>query len=199
MAMISNRSAIRRTAIPLRLALALFIVGVPACSPQTGAGAKLEMSAPSREENDWAARLHREVNAYRAARGKPALKRHVGLDDLARQHNLYLRANQGKFKLHGEWISHDGFEYRCRVAARDYRMLNLSENVAASGHKGDQEIAKLVEIWAASSGHRSNMESNWEFTGLSVVRTEDGMLLATQLFGVPNIGVAPVREAFGEF
>ena len=186
-------------ALRLALALALACAAVPACSTQGPAGARMEVSAASRQENEWAARLHREVNAYRAARGKAVLKRHAGLDELARQHNLYLRANQGKFKLHGEWISHDGFEYRCRVAARDYRMLNLSENVAASGHKGEREIAKLVEIWAASSGHRSNMESNWEYTGLSVVRTEDGMLLATQLFGVPNIGAAPVREAFGEF
>jgi uncharacterized protein YkwD len=160
----------------------------------------LKVSASIRPESSLSGRIHQEVNNYRRSKGSTALPRHPGLDRLAQQHCEYLRNNSGKFSLYGKNVSHYGFEGRAVVAREKYQMRNVSENVAATTGGGSTNApAMLVRLWTNSRDHEHNMSDSWTYTGIGSIVTEDGSVIATQLFATYNPSQMTMTERFREF
>lgn len=151
------------------------------------------LSGLSKSDHGTSAGIFRDVNAYRARFGKPALRRHTGLDRLAQAHSEFLRANRGKFTLSKTGnVSHFGFEGRAAVARTKYGLASIHENVAA----GPREIS-IIKVWANSSGHEPAMRGDWACTGVGVAVDSDGMIFATQLFGSPGPQQMTLRQTLG--
>ncbi len=141
-----------------------------------------------------------EVNNYRQSRGSTELQRHSGLDRLAQEHCEYLRKNRGSFSLHGKNVSHSGFEGRALIAKQRYRMYSVSENVAATSKVSGSTTQRLIDLWKGSRAHNKNMLDKWTHTGIGVVVDSDGMIFATQLFGMEGIPMQiSTRERFNQF
>ena len=126
-------------------------------------------------------RLEAEINRYRKSFGKQPLRRHQGLDRMARQHCEFMAMNPGKFKLGSTLVSHYGFEERTLRAQRQYGMLSLAENVAG-GPYSPAMASRFVQAWAASPGHDFNLRQDWDAVGLAVFVAPGGTAYATQLF-----------------
>ena len=133
-----------------------------------------------------AGNIHAQVNSYRQSLGKPALRRHTGLDRLAQQHSEFMRRNRGKFGNGTKGnISHFGFEERSLMAQRGMGMSDVGENVGTCS-RATRPADILVEAWKKSKGHQMNLKGGWSQTGIGVVVDEDGTVFATQLFGNAN-------------
>lgn len=177
-------------------ALVASVVAFSSCAPQkiqpVVVPTKLSGTASNGAGSD---KVLNDVNAYRAAHGKSALKRHAGLDKLALQHSRFMMQNRGKFGLHGKNVTHDGFEGRTMVARSQFSMDNFHENVAAVPERG----TSLVQTWINSPGHEKALRATWSYTGIGVVRDKDGMLFATQLFGTSALPNSRARSQFGMY
>lgn len=165
-------------------------------SAPSQATTRVEMKAeskPSKSEAGKAtssgsveAQLWNQVNSYRASMGLQPLKRHAGLDSLARQHCNYLVQHRGQFSVHGKNVSHMGFEGRYAIAKTKYNMSTISENVIFGDKLEGNTATALLNGWKSSSTHNSNMRQKWELSGLAVVKASDGAYYATQIFAVPG-------------
>jgi len=122
------------------------------------------------------ARVAGGVNAYRATKGKPPLRRDASLDALARQHSVYMLRHRGK-KL----ISHDGYSTRVFQARQQLGYVQLNENVGAG--RGPAAIQGVLNLWIQSGAHRSSMLGSWNATGVGTAVDSDGMVFVTQVFG----------------
>lgn len=152
-----------------------------------------------RSGNSMSDRVFDEVNSYRRSQGMGDVQRHAGLDRLAQSHCEYLRANRGKFSLHGKNVSHFGFEGRAMSARQNLGMLSVSENVAAANYPGQDAPGVLVELWRTSKDHHHNMTQKWTHSGMGVVVDSDGMVFATQIFATKDHSQLAMRERMNSF
>lgn len=141
----------------------------------------------SSREAQLAQSIHEEVNRYRASKGINNLKRHRGLDKIAKPHSNYMMTNAGSFSVDAKksLITHYGFDARIVMANRKYRIESLSENVIASYDmgQGSDLAAKMVRGWLTSPNHKHNLDSKWAQTGIAVSFDNHGRAFVTQLFG----------------
>ncbi len=137
---------------------------------------------PTPRESQIANEVHQAINQYRISQQLPPLKRHRGLDQLARGHSQYLAKNQGTFSLHGKNVSHFRFDWRAKEAAAKYAFPQLAENVASMLTKPTNQGQNLMILWVASDGHRKNIHGDWTQTGIGIEVTPDDYIIATQLF-----------------
>ena len=164
----------------LLIALVASLVATPSCSPLTPA---TPASPPSTKETRIADEVHNVINHYRASQGLGPLTRHKGLDKLAHNHSDYLRVKNGGFGIYGNKISHFKFEWRAQQAATQYGFRKLGENVAFMKVKPQSQAHHLLILWVASDGHRKNIHGDWTHSGVGIAITENGDIIATQLFG----------------
>lgn len=139
------------------------------------------------------------VNSYRRSHGAAELKRHAGLDVLARNHCEFMRANRGKFEPNETSGTHIGFDGRAYAARRHYYFANSSENVAAvrKGASDARSTARLLALWKNSPQAEMTMgNKDWTHTGIGTVTDSDGTVFATQIFGTKNIFSSAQRERF---
>lgn len=68
---------------------------------------------------------------------------------------------------------------RVQAIAIPYRAA--AENVAYNRGYTDP-VAKAVEGWLNSSGHRRNIEGNYNLTGIGVAKNSQGAYYFTQIF-----------------
>jgi uncharacterized protein YkwD len=137
------------------------------------------------------------VNSYRLTHGASELKRHAGLDLLARNHSNYMRANRGKFTPNETNATHLGFEGRAMVARRHYYFTNSTETVAAVAKSTSdaRSASKLLTLWKESPQDEKAMTNkDWTHTGIGTVTDSDGTVFATQIFGTENIFPSARRE-----
>ena len=179
--------------------LALIVAGVLASCADTATPTKVLVSTASRPDNSSATQLFQAVNAYRSGQGDPELKRHAGLDQLARKHCEYLRDHHGTFSLEGKNVSHMGFEGRTLVARQIYNMPNVSENVAAANHAGGNPVAALLTLMKGNKVQQKNMLDTWTHTGVGVVMAPDGTAIATQLFATQSMIQVGGSHQFNRF
>jgi uncharacterized protein YkwD len=171
-------------------ALAGLVVILTSCATDSSV-TRVEMSSSggsSKGSNhSTEGRILNGINQFRSNQGLSSLRRHSGLDKLARQHAEYMRDNRGSFSLHGKNITHAGFESRLMAAQHHHNMETISENVIA-GTKLSGDIAGiLVRGWTGSKGHLKNITDEWQVTGIGVAVDSDGAVFATQLFGTQNL------------
>jgi len=184
--------------IPAVVAFLCFTV-LASCAPEASvAPTKIPVStSAARNSGSLSNRILQEVNAYRATTGAKPLSRNPGLDRLAQEHCEFLRQHRGTFKVHGSNVSHEGFESRTLMARRYYNISQLGENVAAVGGGANNAPANMVKLWAASPSHNFAMKGkNWTETGVGVVVDSDGMVFATQLFGLAGMPQTSYRDGF---
>lgn len=156
-------------------------------------------SAPRHSDTSLAGKIFQEVNSYRRSHGASELQRHAGLDRLAQEHSEYLRKHRGTFKIEGKNVSHFGFDGRALAARKQYRMLSVGENIAATNLTGKDTAPHIVRMWSKSKGHDSNMRDDWTHTGIGVVVDSDGMVFSTQLFATANFSQRASRQQFSSF
>ena len=184
---------------PYLKVIAVASVGALASCATTPKTQKVSVSTSLRPDSSLTEQVFREVNSYRRSHGASDLQRHAGLDRLAQEHCQYLRQHRGEFGLYGKNVSHYGFDGRALMARRAYNMENISENVAAANHPGSNPGPTLVQLWAGSKGHESNMRSAWTCTGIGVVVDDDGTVFSTQLFATVGNSQMTTRERFNHF
>lgn len=157
------------------LSAVLVSCSAPYTNPPSGA-----MSAA---ETALATAVFQQVEGYRRSHGCGALGRHAGLEGIARRHSEFLRANPGKFSVHGPNLSHYGFEQRTLTAQRLYQINCVGENLATLTSSGSAAAPAILKLWINSPTHERNMRSDWAITGIGVAITDDGTAIVTQLFG----------------
>ena len=157
------------------LAVAVASCGNPYASPPSGGATAAESALASA--------VFQQVESYRRSHGAGALLRHHGLDDLARQHSQFLRANQGKFSVNGPNLSHYGFEQRTLAAQRLYQINSIGENLASLTASSPAAAPIMLKLWVNSPSHKHNLCSDWAITGIGVAITDTGTALVTQIFG----------------
>lgn len=118
--------------------------------------------------------VHQQINRYRQSRNLPVLASDARINQQARLHSEAMANGRVPF-------SHDGFDQRVRAISSTIRYRGASENVAYNqGYpKPDQQA---VEGWLQSTGHRTNIEGNYDLTGIGVAKNAKGEYYFTQIF-----------------
>jgi uncharacterized protein YkwD len=74
-------------------------------------------------------------------------------------------------------INHDGFNERVNKIGETISWSWAGENVAYN-----YSAQSVVTAWLNSPGHKSNIESNSNLTGVGVAFDEDSVMYFTQIF-----------------
>jgi uncharacterized protein YkwD len=118
--------------------------------------------------------VNNQVNQYRANRGLPPLTLNATISEQARNHSRNMASGAVPF-------SHDGFAQRVQAIATQIPYRGAAENVANNSGYGDP-ATKAVQSWLNSSGHRKNIEGNYNLTGIGVAKNSRGVYYLTQIF-----------------
>ena len=118
--------------------------------------------------------VHQQVNQYRKSRNLPPLTLDSRISVQARVHSDAMASGQVPF-------SHQGFEERVRLSTKSIPFRSAAENVAYNQGFSDPG-RQAVEGWIKSSGHRKNMEGNFNLTGIGVSKNARGEYYFTQIF-----------------
>ncbi|TAG70427.1 MAG: CAP domain-containing protein [Oscillatoriales cyanobacterium] len=94
------------------------------------------------------------------------------ISQIARIHSENMASGKVKF-------SHDGFEGRAKAITVPYQ--SVAENVAYNFGYSDP-VGNAVEGWIKSDGHRKNIESQFNLTGIAIAKNAKGEYYFTQLF-----------------
>lgn len=115
------------------------------------------------------AEVHRLVNEHRTGMGLPALEWSDIIANECRQHSVEM--------ANAHTINHDGFNERINKIGETISWSWAGENVAY-----DYGAQFVVESWLSSPGHKENIESNSNLTGVGVAFDEDSVMYFTQIF-----------------
>ena len=118
--------------------------------------------------------VFQQVNEYRIARGLRPLRLDPRISEQARIHSENIARGVAPF-------SHEGFRDRAKTIDREIPYRRAAENLAFNqGFANPAERAILG--WIDSSGHRRNMEGDYELTGIGVAKNSNGAYYITQIF-----------------
>ncbi|MEG5113538.1 CAP domain-containing protein [Microcoleus sp. A2-C5] len=116
--------------------------------------------------------VNQQINLYRASKKLPPLTVDPRISQIARIHSENMASGKVKF-------SHDGFEGRAKAITVPYQ--SVAENVAYNMGYNDP-VRNAVEGWIKSDGHRKNIESQFNLTGIGIAKNAKGEYYFTQLF-----------------
>ncbi|HEY9649405.1 MAG TPA: CAP domain-containing protein, partial [Coleofasciculaceae cyanobacterium] len=118
--------------------------------------------------------VHQQINQYRQSRNLPPLTLNAQITEQARLHSADMASGRVPF-------SHNGFDGRVRAIARSISYRSAAENVAYNqGYSNPGEQA--VQGWLKSTGHRQNIEGNYDLTGIGITKNAKGEYYFTQIF-----------------
>lgn len=118
--------------------------------------------------------VHNQVNQYRASLGLPALALDSRISSQARTHSQNMASGAVSF-------SHDGFNQRVAVIATVIPYSGSAENVTYNQGYADP-ATQAVQGWLNSTGHRTNIEAQYNLTGIGVAKNANGSYYFTQIF-----------------
>jgi uncharacterized protein YkwD len=75
-------------------------------------------------------------------------------------------------------MNHIGFNDRANNIFTKFGGTNAAENVAF----GYTSASQVVTAWLNSPGHRANIEGDFNYTGISIVKNSKGVNYFTQIF-----------------
>ncbi len=159
-----------RLPLVLLFALSLFVSLLSAQAEEPAGKMKLILSKAEK-------RLLELTNAERKKENLEPLVPSPLLFKVARAHSANM-ARQEK-------MSHelDGKNPYMRLKEAGYQYRRAGENVAY----GDVDLDEVMKGWMASPGHRKNiLTPNFTQIGFGAVRSEQGLVYYTQLFGTPK-------------
>jgi len=116
--------------------------------------------------------VNNEVNAYRASKRLKPLRMLPIITEEAIEHSRNMARGRVKF-------GHGGFEKRVGRIMKQLDNANASAENVAYGQLSAREV---VREWIKSPGHRTNIEGNYNLTGVGIVQARNGNLYFTQLF-----------------
>lgn len=118
--------------------------------------------------------MFRAVNRYRDSIGLNRLQWSDPAAGQARLHSRNMAA--GRVPL-----GHSGADRRTVEIGKVIRWASISENVAYSTRRSDM-ISFLLDRWLESSGHRKNIEGEFDLSGIGAAVSDDGRYFFTQIF-----------------
>jgi uncharacterized protein YkwD len=114
-----------------------------------------------------------QINQYRQQKKLPLLATNSTITQQARQHSRSMASSRV--------MSHDGFSTRVANIGKAIAYRSAAENVAYNmGYSTPERQA--VEGWLKSTGHRQNIEGNYNLTGIGVAKNAQGEYYFTQIF-----------------
>ncbi|MDH3267949.1 MAG: CAP domain-containing protein [Ignavibacteria bacterium] len=119
--------------------------------------------------NSIESEVHRLINLHRTGIGLEALEWNNIIADECRLHSQEM--------AHAHIINHDGFNERINIIGETISWSWAGENVAYN-----YSAQGAVTAWLNSPGHKSNIESNSDLTGVGVALDEDSTMYFTQIF-----------------
>lgn len=123
------------------------------------------------DPTQYDADLLKAVNEYRMGIGLSALEHNEFLWGLAQQHSKYMAENETN-------SNHDGITERYSMIREELGNGEAKENVAF----GSGSAQEVVNEWLKSVGLKANIEGDFNLTGLSAIRAENGTWYYTQIF-----------------
>lgn len=114
-----------------------------------------------------------DINQYRQSKGLAALREDSRITAQCRTQCVNM-AGDGK-------ISHRGFSGRTFALLNSFPRAQVAENVGVN-YGVANPTKQMVNTWIASPGHRINIEGNYHYTGVGVVKTEGGKYYYCQIF-----------------
>lgn len=112
------------------------------------------------------------INTYRRSKGLVELQVAGSANQQAAEHSRNMATRAVPF-------GHDGFQQRVsNIVSVIGRVSASAENVAY----GQQTARQVVDGWLKSSGHRKNIEGNYNLTGIGVYSASNGDMYFTQIF-----------------
>lgn len=127
------------------------------------------------------------VNAYRVKKGLPAIGYDERIARVARVHSANMAAHRVPF-------GHTAFQRRMTALYAVFKNADGgSENVAY--FPKSKSPAQVVAMWLTSSGHRRNIEGNFQTSGVGIVHDARGYVYYTHTF-LHQKGTRVPRRAF---
>jgi len=118
--------------------------------------------------------VYQQINHYRQSHNLPPLTLDPRISKQARAHSQAMASGRVPF-------GHQGFEQRIQAISRIIPYLQAAENVAFNkGYSNPGQEA--VEDWIKSPGHLTNIEGQYNLTGIGVVKNAKGEYYLTQIF-----------------
>lgn len=118
--------------------------------------------------------VHAQINQYRQQHNLPILKLDERISNIARTHSQNMASGAVAF-------SHIGFQERVQAIAKIIPLQAAAENVAYNKGYFDP-ASQAVQGWLNSSGHRQNIEGQYNLTGIGVAQNNKGEYYFTQIF-----------------
>jgi uncharacterized protein YkwD len=115
------------------------------------------------------AEVHRLINLHRTGIGLVALEWNETIAEQCRNHSIKM--------ANAHTINHDGFNERINKIGETIPWSWAGENVAYN-----YSAQGAFTAWLNSPGHKSNIESNSNLTGVGVAFDEDSVMYFTQIF-----------------
>lgn len=114
------------------------------------------------------------INAHRASIGLAKLNWSGVMAGQARGHSEAMADGRVNF-------SHDGFQDRVDAIKKEISIGGAGENVAMNWGSADP-VGVAVSGWLNSTGHKANIEGDYDLTGVGVAKSSDGKYYLTQMF-----------------
>ncbi|MDB5232982.1 MAG: hypothetical protein JWN76_3787 [Chitinophagaceae bacterium] len=112
------------------------------------------------------------INQYRASLGKQPLQWNDAVYVQAEKHSANMAARRTAF-------GHTGFPERITAISRQLGFIGASAENVAYGQQSAQEV---VNGWINSSGHRKNIQGDYNLTAVGTATARDGSIYFTQIF-----------------
>lgn len=115
--------------------------------------------------------IFERINQHRAQQYLPLLEINPHIQLTATQHTQDMANGRQPF-------GHEGFEERARVLLSKLGGSSVAENVAL----GNANPKQIVQTWLESSGHRNNIEGDFNWTGIGITQANDQQYYYCQIF-----------------
>ena len=112
-----------------------------------------------------------EINKHRKSIGLGELKMNKYIRKIARQHSKNMASKKVRF-------GHGGFYKRIKKIKKKIGDGSSAENVAY----GAKTAKEVVEDWLDSSGHKRNIEGNYNQSGIGIAKNKYGVYYYTHIF-----------------
>jgi uncharacterized protein YkwD len=155
----------------LTFCVPLLILGAATCGDDSD---PVTPASPIVAQTTIEQRVHVLVNRHRDSLGLAALEWSELIAQQCRLHSYDMATGVVAF-------GHDGYHDRDSIINDAIPHTASAENVVYTRDSNDPALA-AVQTWLASSGHRANIEGNYNMTGVGVVLSNDGRYYFTQFF-----------------
>jgi|GEM_PF-3776898 uncharacterized protein YkwD len=151
---------------------------VPISNNSIQTSTPLKVSSNAKEVIDFPSELELKtfylVNDYRASLGLNKLTWNDEIAIIAREHSQ----NMGTEKV---LFGHDGFLDRSNILIDSIKATGTAENVAYNNGYEDPASQALSD-WLASSGHKVNIEGDYDYTAIGIYVCDSERIFFTQIF-----------------